>query len=238
MGSPADEPKRRNSEGPVRRVTIEPFFLGRYPVTQAQWRVVATAIEKVRLELDPDPSQFEGGDRPVEQVSWYEAIEFCQRLTKATGRRYRLSSEAEWEFACRAGTQTPFHFGETVSPELANYDARYSYAASPAGEQRDGTTAVAAFQIANAFGLCDMHGNVWEWCQDHWHQNYTGAPLGGAPWNEGEDIGRVLRGGSWLNLPRDCRSASRTENHPDYRSRSISFRVACALERGSSSRSD
>jgi formylglycine-generating enzyme required for sulfatase activity len=124
-------------------------------------------------------------------------------LSKATGREYRLPSEAEWEYACRAGTTTPFHFGETITTDLANYNGNYTYGSGSKGQYRKQTTDVGSFP-ANAFGLHDMHGNVWEWCQDTWHENYNGAPTDGSAWvDENANQNRmILRGGSWYNNPR------------------------------------
>lgn len=240
MGSPADEPERLDNEGPRHEVKIEPFFMGAYPVTQAQWRAVA-ALPQINLELNPDPARFRGDNRPVEQVNWYEAVEFCKRLSAYTGREYRLPTEAEWEYACRAGTTTPFHFGETITTDLANYrgtdDDRYnfsgSYGRGPKGEHREETTPVDQFGIANAWGLCDMHGNVWEWCQDHWYKSYEGAPLDGSAWlSNDENAPRVLRGGSWSDLPRYCRSANRgTIFNPRESTDVFGFRVICVAPR-------
>jgi formylglycine-generating enzyme required for sulfatase activity len=202
------------------------FWLGQTPITQAQWQVVAR-WPRVRLELNPDPSYFKGSNRPVEQVNWEEAIEFCARLSKSTGRTYSLPSEAQWEYACRAGTTTPFHFGETISPELANYDATYAYGDGPKGLYRVETTEVATFP-ANLWGLQDMHGNVWEWCLDHFHDSYQGAPADGSAWLKGGDEStRLLRGGSWFDYPGDCRSAYRDYGHPDSQRYSVGFRVCC-----------
>ncbi|NEO21280.1 MAG: formylglycine-generating enzyme family protein, partial [Moorea sp. SIO4A5] len=116
MGSPETEEGHTNDESPQHRVTVTSFFMGKYPVTQAQWQAVA-ALPQVNRELEPDPSHFKGKNRPVEQVSWYDAVEFCERLSQYTKRPYRLPSEAEWEYACRAGTTTPFHFGETITTD-------------------------------------------------------------------------------------------------------------------------
>jgi formylglycine-generating enzyme required for sulfatase activity len=221
MGSPEDEPDRRDNEGPLHEVNLSAFFMGRYPITQAHWRVVS-AMPQEAIKLNPEPSHFKGDNRPnrpVEQVSWYEAVEFCDRLAKFTGRPYRLPSEAEWEYACRARTQTPFYFGASISDELANYGG-------------DETSAVDRFGIGNAFGLSDMHGNVWEWCQDHWHNNYKGAPDDGRAWlTEAESAKRVIRGGAWDYDPRICRSAYRDDFNPDYRFNYIGFRVVCSAPR-------
>jgi formylglycine-generating enzyme required for sulfatase activity len=201
MGSPEDEPEREAYESPQQEVKIQQFFMARYPVTQAQWRAVAQ-LPLANIELDPDPSSFKGDNRPVEQVSWFEAEEFCARLKVHTDREYRLPTEAEWEYACRAGTDTPFYFGKTLTDEIANYNASYAYADGPEGQNRAETTDVNSFGIANAFGLSDMHGNAWEWCQDHWHGNYEGAPTDGSAWlSENENAYRLIRGGSWNTYP-------------------------------------
>jgi formylglycine-generating enzyme required for sulfatase activity len=231
MGSPENEPERSDTEGSQRTVTLPSFFMGRYPITQAQWRAVAK-LEQVDIELASDPSNFKGNNRPVERVSWYEAVEFCKRLHKATKRPYRLPSEAEWEYACRAGTTTPFAFGKMLTTEIANYDGNYTYNDGPEGEYRRETTPVDEFGVANAFGLCDMHGNVDEWCADHWHENYKGAPTDGSAWATDEEAAsRVLRGGSWDINPRDCRSASRIINAPGIRFNNAGFRVSCRAPR-------
>ena len=224
MGSSKTEADSSDNERPQHPVTVNPFFMGKYPITQAQWQAVA-AFEQINRKLDPDPSYFKGSDRPVEQVLWYDAVEFCDRLAKATGRDYRLPSEAEWEYACRAGTTTPFHFGETIVPKLANYDGNHTYGAGYKGEYRKQTTNVGSFQVANVFGLYDMHGNVWEWCADSWHDNYENAPLDVSVWTDSNNKYRVLRGGSWVNNPRDCRSAFRNWFVPDSRNYNFGFRV-------------
>ena len=232
MGSPDNEPERRESEGPQHGVTLlRSFFMGRYPVTQAQWRAVA-ALEKVEIDLDSAPSNFKGANLPVEQVSWYEAGEFCERLKKHSKRPYRLPSEAEWEYACRAGTTTPFAFGKTLTTDAANYNGDYMYNNGPKGEYRKQTTPIDKFGSANAFGLCDMHGNVDEWCADHWHGNYESAPIDGSAWLTADEASRrVLRGGSWYNIPRNCRSATRIFITPDNRNYRIGFRVCCLAPR-------
>ncbi|BAY62331.1 hypothetical protein NIES22_24050 [Calothrix brevissima NIES-22] len=210
MGSPENEPERLDWERPLHNVTIQPFFMGKFPVTQSQWQAVA-ALDKVNIDLNPDPSNFKGANRPVERVSWDDAIEFCARLSKKTGETYRLPSEAEWEYACRGGTTTPFYFGETITTDLANYNGNYTYGSGTKGEYREQTTDVGKFP-ANPFGLFDMCGNVWEWCQDEWHDNYNNAPTDASTLLVGDDENnknRLLRGGSWNYAPRDCRSASR-----------------------------
>ena len=215
--------------------------MGQTPISQAQWQAVARLVPPVgqrwQRELPLNPSHFSGqpdsDQRPVEQVSWQDAIEFCRRLSELTGDFYTLPSEAQWEYACRAGTSTPFAFGATITPDLANYDARYSYANGPKGEYRRQTTAVGLFP-ANAWGLQDMHGNVWEWCLDHWHGSYAGAPGDGSAWwdgsgQQGEDKNtrRLLRGGSWDGLPRYCRSACRAHGRPGSAFDGVGFRVVC-----------
>jgi hypothetical protein len=164
----------------------------------------------------------------VENVSWKDAQEFCQRLSVQTGKDYNLPSEARWEYACRAGTTTPFHFGEIITTDLANYNCDYSYNNSPEGRYRRQTTEVGNFP-ANAWGLCDMHGNVWEWCEDDWHSDYTHAPSDGSAWlkNDQNWANNLLRGGSWVNNPRYCRSASRDGNTRDIKY--VGFRVCCVV---------
>ncbi len=232
MGAPENE-LSSEEERPQHKVSVPTFFMGKYPVTQAQWRAVA-ALPQVNRELKPNPSSFtsyfKGDKRPVESVNWYEAVEFCDRLSQHTEREYRLPSEAEWEYACRAGTNTPFHFGETITTDLANYDRSEVYGEGAKGEYRQKTTPVNKFGIANDFGLCDMHGNVLEWCLDHWHDNYQNAPSDGSPWVSGEESSRrVLRGGSWDSLPDDCRSATRNVNLPENVVDDVGFRVVCMV---------
>jgi len=223
MGSPPDEEGRFENEGPQHLVELEGFWMSQTPITQAQWRQVMESNPS-RFSDNPDSDQ-----RPVEQVSWHEAMEFCQRLSERLSRNYTLPSEAQWEYACRAGSSTPFHFGKTIGTELANYRGTDTYGDGPKGENREQTTAVGIFP-ANAWGLQDMHGNVWEWCADHWHFNYKGAPEDSRPWqdwNTYEDKCRLLRGGSWGILPRLCRSAYRSILHPADRGSLFGFRVCC-----------
>lgn len=219
MGSPFNELERLDGEGPQHEVTVPTFYLGKYQVTQAQWVAIMGA----------NPSNFKGANRPVELVSWNEAVEFCQKLSQKSGKDYRLPSEAEWEYACRAETETPFHFGETITSKLANYKSTYTYGSGPKGEYRRQTTDVGSFP-PNAFGLYDMSGNVWEWCQDNGHYNYEGAPTDGRAWTNNNDS-RILRGGSWIEPPSSCRSACRVRDTPGGRSDGIGFRLALSAPR-------
>ncbi|MGK7873889.1 MAG: formylglycine-generating enzyme family protein [Xenococcaceae cyanobacterium] len=270
MGSPEEEKGRYDDESPQHRVKVPEFFMSQTPITQAQWRAIANLPQEQR-ELKPNPSSFEGDDCPVDSVSWYDAMEFCARLSRHTGRDYRLPSEAEWEYACRADNSPlleeegqgvrsfPFHFGETITSELANYQAqdekigetlyKGTYADEPEGEYRNKTTPVRTFK-PNAFGLYDMHGNVWEWCLDPWHGDYDGAPDDGSVWDEKnsndndyqnisrdlevflkDERSRVVRGGSWGRSPRDCRSAIRSYGIPRVVYDNSGFRVVCGVPR-------
>jgi formylglycine-generating enzyme required for sulfatase activity len=225
MGSPDLEKEAYDSEKPERKVAVKPFFMGKYPVTQAQWQVVA-AMPQVELALNPNPSKYQGDNRPVERVSWYEAVEFCWRLSRLTGKHYRLPAEAEWEYACRSRTNSRFHFGRSLPKHLVN-----SYGSQSKERYPEGTTPVGLFGVANAFGLYDMHGNINEWCSDGWHDDYNDAPTDGSAWlDEEEAEERVIRGGFWLSYPRNCRSAYRDSCEPDSRSSVIGFRVVCDTE--------
>ncbi|MFY7931692.1 MAG: SUMF1/EgtB/PvdO family nonheme iron enzyme [Microcystis aeruginosa] len=221
---------RFRRERPQHEVTVPPFFMGKYPITQAQWKAIA-ATAKIDIDLETNPSNFKGDELPVESVNWYQATEFCKRLSRETKREYRLPSEAEWEYACRAGTTTPFYFGETITGELANYDASNTYAEEAKGEYREETTPVGQFP-PNAFGLYDMHGNVWEWCADTWHDNYDGAPTDGSVWTENGNNNRSpMRGGSWYSYPTSCRSAYRSLNIRRDLNSDFGFRVVCGAGR-------
>lgn len=226
MGSSEEE--ENENERPQHEVVIHPLFISKYQITQSQWQAIAN-LPKIERDLNPSPSYFKGDNRPVESISWYDAIEFCRRLSQLTGREYRLPSEAEWEYACRAGTTTSFYFGETITGELANYRASETFADEPSGEYRGETTPVGHFP-PNAFGLYDLHGNVLEWCADSWHENYEGAPSDGSIWAiEKDDTPRLLRGGSWENLPTYCRSSSRNGYYPEGRNYAIGFRVVLSV---------
>ncbi|MBV9928126.1 MAG: formylglycine-generating enzyme family protein [Acidobacteria bacterium] len=216
------------SARPQHLVTVPAvFFIGKFEVTQAQWLAVSK-MQRVKRALLPQPSKFRGDDRrPVEQVSWDDAVEFCARLSRLTGLKYRLPSEAEWEYACRAGTITQFAFGDTVVSDFVNFDGTkpfggaasgvFSAATRPVGWGRGG--------IANAFGLYDMHGNVAEWCQDTWVDGYANAPEDARPRAGGSKVEHVVRGGSWKDPAARCRSAAREKWPSDSRQNTIGFRV-------------
>ena len=228
MGSPETEKDSHDDERPQHQVMVSPFLIGKFPVTQAQWKIVA-GMKPVNRSLDDNPSHFKGDDLPVEKVSWYDAIEFCNRLSKQTGHKYRLPSEAEWEYACRAGTTTPFYYGETLTNELANYDSTVSYAFEPSRESRQKTTPVGSFP-ANAFGLYDMHGNIWEWCGDTWHDNYLEAPNNSSCWLGGnKENFAPLRGGTWSLDAGSCRSANRLKLNRIIDYKYFGFRVVLDL---------
>ncbi|MBN4002614.1 bifunctional serine/threonine-protein kinase/formylglycine-generating enzyme family protein [Nostoc sp. LPT] len=216
MGSPAGEAKRKSNEGSQHQVKVPGFFMGKYEVTQAQYQAI----------MGTNPSTFKGEKRPVETVSWDDAVEFCKKLSQKTGRTYRLPSEAEWEYACRAGTTTPFYFGETITTDLVNYDGNYPYGSAPKGENRQQTTDVGKFLCPNSFGLYDMCGNMWEGCQDVYNSNYQGAPTDGSAWLTGNNNNqKLVRGGSWLDFAKVCRSASRQSNPRGSRNHVVGFRV-------------
>lgn len=233
--------RNTKDESPQHQVTVKSFFIGKYEITQAQWRIIANRNElKVNRDLNPNPSFFKDDNRPVDSVNWYEALEFCDRLSKLTERKYRLPSEAEWEYACRAGTTTPFTYGETLTDKLANYNATINYADEPIGQYRQETTPVGSF-YPNNFGLYDMHGNVWEWCLDDWHDNYKNAPNDGSAWIDNlDEFGNyqqvsergVLRGGCWNGSITSSRCANRHSSIIKRKNRTHSrgFRVVCVSE--------
>jgi formylglycine-generating enzyme required for sulfatase activity len=216
MGSPENEKGRSYTESPQHQVNVPSFFIGKYPLTQAQYQAI----------MGNNPAYFNGNNRPVECVSWDDGVAFCQKLSQKTGKNYKLPSEAQWEYACRAGTTTPFYFGESITPYLVNYDGNYAYAAAPKGQYRKQTTDVGTFP-PNAFGLYDMHGNVWEWCEDDWQENYINAPVNGSALISRSDY-KLLRGGSWSSNPDYCRSACRHHHNLDGNYYAIGFRVVCS----------
>jgi len=227
QGSPASEKGRYSDEGPQRRVRFASgFWLARTEVTQAQWeRVMGATVREQRDRANPDwLLRGEGESHPMYYVNWHESVEFCERLSSllssqlSGGESFRLPSESEWEYACRAGRTTRYHFGDEASDldEYAWYAGNSRSSTHPVGRKR-----------ANAWGLHDMHGNVWEWCADVWHADYEGAPRDGSAWTSGGDSARrVLRGGSWLNYPDILRAAYRVRRSPDYRELNVGFRPA------------
>jgi formylglycine-generating enzyme required for sulfatase activity len=217
MGSPQGQ--GYDDERPQHRVKVAPFLMGKHPITQAQWASV----------MGQHTGRFSGDLLPVENISWDAAQAFCRRLSSMTGRPYRLPCEAEWEYACRAGTTTPFACGWTLTTELANYNGLFTFAAGPKGVYRHAPTAAGSFP-PNAFGLHDMHGNLWEWCADPWHESYEGAPVDGQVWTAGGPPSlRVLRGGSWHDTPDVCRSAVRLKLPKAEGDEICGFRVAMSL---------
>ncbi|NJL88511.1 MAG: formylglycine-generating enzyme family protein [Coleofasciculaceae cyanobacterium SM2_1_6] len=223
MGSPAG--KGEDDEKPYHLVTLKGFRMGKYPITQAQWSTIALSPE-INRPLYSYPSRFQGDSLPVEQVSWYEAEEFCARLSDLTGDTYYLPSEAEWEYACRAGAKkyTEYCFGDSKS-KLKDY--------AWFGDNSRNTTHPVGEKLPNAFGLYDMHGNIWEWCADDWHKNHEKAPADGTAWTNNDNcsqadyLTKVLRGGSWYNVARNCRSGNRVRGNAGYHDFNYGFRVAC-----------
>jgi formylglycine-generating enzyme required for sulfatase activity len=221
MGSPENEVERFSDESPQHEVTVPGFFIGKYQLTQLQYQTI----------MGTNPSYFKGDNRPVEGVGWEDAVKFCQKLNHSTLGNYRLPSEAEWEYACRAGTKTPFHFGDNVTTDLVNYNGNYPYPSAPKGKYREQTTDVGIFP-PNAFGLYDMHGNVWEWCEDERHENYINAPTDGSSWQSRISVGeKVLRGGCWHDYARYCRSACRLKSPCCSRNYFYGFRVVLSPSR-------
>jgi formylglycine-generating enzyme required for sulfatase activity len=215
MGAPSAENKNTTQERPRHPVAIQPFYLGQYPITQRQYQII----------MGDNPASHKGDMRPIENVNYYQAVQFCTALAQKTGRAYRLPSEAEWEYACRAGSTTAFSCGVTMMSDLANFDGRESYHHAMDSEYRQETTLVGMFP-PNGFGLYDMHGNVAEWCSDRWHDSYEGAPSNGQPWLDGEVGYHPIRGGAWSDPPVLCRSAARSPMSAYYSDRTVGFRVA------------
>jgi formylglycine-generating enzyme required for sulfatase activity len=216
MGSPITEAQRSDDEGPQHEVTIgRSFWLFDTACTQALWQAV----------MGTNPSSFEGADRPVETVSWDDCSRFIDRINKLVpGLDLALPTEAQWEYACRAGTTTPFSFGSTITPEQVNFDGNHPYVGGVEGFNRRQTVPVASLP-PNPWGLHEMHGNVWEWCADPWHEHYQGARADGDVWIGGGAL-RVLRGGSWLGVARRVRAACRYSGDPGSRRFTVGFRCA------------
>ena len=221
MGSPKEEKEREpfGIDETQHKVTLtKGFFMAAHLVTQEQWKEI----------MGDNPSSFKGEKNlPVEQVSWDDCQEFIKKLREKDKKVYRLPSEAEWEFACRAGTKTPFHFGETISTEQANYNGDFIYGTGKKGVYRKKTTPVGSFP-ANAWGLHDMHGNLWQWCQD-WYGEYPQKDVVD-PQGPEKGEGRVLRGGSWSGHPGFCRSACRYGYDPGGRGSGVGFRLCFCLD--------
>jgi formylglycine-generating enzyme required for sulfatase activity len=217
-----------HEQRPRHKVKISPFLIGKYPITREQWRVVAS-LPKVKLDLNPEPSSYKGegvpesilNRYPVTNVGWHDAVEFCERLSRLSGEKgkgykYCLPSEPQWEYACRAGAETPYHWGQKITPSLGNYLEKALGRPTPVGR----------FQVANAFGLYDVHGNVLEWCEDLWHDTYDGATEDGSAWlNENDNDYRLLRGGSFSNYSDFCRSAIRSSYDSHDRFNTVGLRV-------------
>ncbi len=229
MGSPASEEARESDEGPQHQVTISyPFAVGKFEVTFREWDV---CVSEGGCTRRPHDEGWGRGSHPVIYVSWYDAKEYINWLSSKTGEQYRLLSESEWEYVARAGTTGPFHFGPTISTDQANYSGEYyyTYSGGHKGINREKTVPVGSFP-ENAFGLHDVHGNVWEWVEDCWQGSYDDTPSDGSAWVSSDRCGgHVLRGGSWRYGPKDIRSAIRDGlgsggRHPD-----VGFRVARTL---------
>jgi len=249
MGAPETELGFGRDETQHEVTISKDFYLGVFEVTQSEYSKL--------MEKNPSQNRYRGrfysvdtDELPVEQVSWEDAVEFCSRLSespeeKKESRLYRLPTEAEWEYACRAGTQTPFHFGATLSPEVANYNGNYTYGNGQKGKYRETTIPVKSLKAPNAWGLHHMHGNVWEWCMDDWHGSYNSAPTDGSAWIDNDnhshsgnheqylkavlnsgDLNKLLRGGSWFNHPKDCRSANRNDYSRDGQDNDLGFRLS------------
>jgi eukaryotic-like serine/threonine-protein kinase len=224
MGSPDSEKERKSNESPRHEVGVPEFYMGQTLVTKAQWQAI----------MGNDPAYFQGNGKlpvdklPVESINWLEAMNFCEKLSQKTGRKYSLPSESQWEYACRARTTTPFAFGETITQAVVNYHGNYPYGDAPKAGYRERTTPVGSFP-PNLFGLYDMHGNLWEWCLDEWVDSYEGAPSDGSARGDinsrSPDKSRLLRGGSWNLNARVCRAAFRNYYAASFRRSDFGLRV-------------
>ncbi|MFA5785149.1 MAG: formylglycine-generating enzyme family protein [Phycisphaerae bacterium] len=222
MGSPSNEAWRESIEGPVHYVKIsKPFYMGKYEVTQKQYESV----------VGPNPkTEFKGDEQPIENVEWYQAVTFCNAVSNKIGAKVRLPSEAEWEYACRAGTQTAFNTGEIINPDQANYDCDRSYKGSRTTSPPGRTCKVGSYP-PNAFGLYDMHGNVSEWCQDIFKNDYYKKSPTTNPCNDGLKGSRIVRGGAWCHSPVMLRSAERSKRIQGADRKFLGFRVVMEAER-------
>lgn len=229
MGSSSDERHREKDESPQHKVNLNSFYISKYPVTQLQWKTVSY-FPKVTRNLKHKPALFRGDALPVERVSWFDVQEFCKRLSKYTGRNYRLPTESEWEYACRGNTNTAFSFGDVITSEVANFDRPNKDNKNKNIKYEKKTTPVDNF-YPNPFGLYDVHGNVWEWCEDNYVSSYTQKPKDGtAHLTSMVNQNRVVRGGSWSLSSEYCRSAKRNSYAPDSSYNFIGFRVVCVLD--------
>jgi formylglycine-generating enzyme required for sulfatase activity len=245
MGSPTGEEGRFDDEGPQVNVTIaSPFAVSRYAVTRGEFSAFvnekgldmsggAFVWNGKQWKQDPkrswrDPGFAQDDSHPVVCVNWHDAEAYTKWLSEKTGKPYRLLSEAEWEYAARAGTQTPFWWGSSISPEQANYDCNYTFGGGPKGEWLQSTVPVSRYQ-PNPWGLYQVHGNVSEWCEDCWNERHSGAPADGSARTTGDCGLRVLRGGSWDYVPQSLRAARRDRNYSGLRINGIGFRVARTL---------
>jgi formylglycine-generating enzyme required for sulfatase activity len=230
MGSPDSERNRDKNEGPQRKVAMREFAVGKFEVTFAQWDA---CVAEAGCAHKPADHGWGRGRRPVINVSWNDAREFVTWLSKKTGQRYRLPTEAEWEYAARGVTRAsdphpPFSTGPTISYKQANYDANFTYNGGPQGIYRQKTVDVGTFK-RNAFGIHDMHGNVWEWVEDCYRDSYAGAPTDGSAVAASPCNLRVMRGGAWNYFPKLLRSAYRYATAGDVRLENIGFRVARSM---------
>ena len=214
MGSPSRT--GNPDEQPQHLVTVKSFMMSRFLATQGQWKVVMGMLPRCR---------FKGEDMPIEQVSWKDAQRFCERLSKRSGRHYQLPSETQWEYACRAGAVTPFSFGETLTIDVANFNGKHTFREEPRGFYRHTTTQGVTFP-PNAFGLHDLHGNLWEWCADNWLDDYS-SPRDSNSYQNRDNRYRTVRGGSWHEPPDLCRSASRLKVLESEADEFTGFRVVC-----------
>ena len=232
MGSPESEEERTSREGPLHKVTIaKPFAVGRFAINFVEWDAAVAEGGVTHRPDNPDNEGLGGGRYPVIDVSWEDANAYCAWLSNMTGKAYHLLSEAKWEYCCRAGTATPFWWGSAISTAHANYNGNYTYGNGWEGEYRKRTVPVGWFE-PNPWGLYNVHGNVSEWCEDCWHEDYDGAPEDGSAWlsaDGGDGNIRVLRGGSWINGPQILRSADRDGSFTDSRDVNYGFRISRTL---------
>jgi formylglycine-generating enzyme required for sulfatase activity len=217
MGSP--HLSGESDERPLHIVTIKPFMMSKSLITQGGWKTILRKLP---------PCRFKGDNLPVERVSWKDAQTFCKRLSTKTGQNFHLPSESQWEYACRAGTGTPFSFGETLTVEVANFNGEHTFGEEPRGFYRHVTTTGGTFP-PNAFGLYDMHGNLWEWCEDNWLDDYSSSPKDDSSYQDVKSPYHVARGGSWHEPPSLCRSASRLRVLQTDADEVMGFRVVCSV---------